>query len=83
MMTQIERPLSDEERWQLKARLANARTESMMAVVKTGGVSAAVCGVLAILTLFASTAPRALVVAFWALGCGSSLRFGSGFHGED
>jgi hypothetical protein len=67
MMTQIERPLSDEEHSQLKARLAKARTEGMMALVKTGGASAAVCGVLAILALFASTAPRALVVAFWAL----------------
>jgi hypothetical protein len=67
MMTQIERPLSDTEHSQLKARLSNARTESMMAVVKTAGASAAVCGVLAILTLVASTAPRPLVVAFWAL----------------
>jgi hypothetical protein len=72
MMTQIERPLSDEEHSQLKARLANARTESMMAVVKTGGVSAAVCGVLAILTLFASTAPR---VGGCLLGAGVWLVF--------
>jgi hypothetical protein len=67
MMSQIERPLSAEEHAQLKARLTKARTESMMALAKTGAASAAVCGVLAILTLLASSAPRALVVAFWAL----------------
>jgi hypothetical protein len=67
MMTQTERPLSEEEHSQLKARLAKARTESMLALAKTGGASAAVCGVLAMLTLFASGAPRALVVAFWAV----------------
>ena len=67
MMTRIERPLSDEERSQLKARLANASRESSVAFVKTGVASAAVCGVLAIATLVASTAPRAFVIAFWAL----------------
>ena len=67
MMTQTERPLSDEERSQLTARLANARAESSRALVKTGGVSAAVCGLLAILTLLASDAPRALIVAFWVV----------------
>ncbi|HXU87354.1 MAG TPA: hypothetical protein VFQ62_00735 [Methylomirabilota bacterium] len=67
MMSQIERPLSAEEHAQLKARLTMARTESMMALAKTGAASAAVCGVLAILTLFASSAPRAVVVGFWAL----------------
>jgi len=67
MMTRVERPLSDEEQSQLKARLANASTESIMAFVKTGAASAAVCGVLAIVTLVASTAPRAFVIAFWAL----------------
>lgn len=66
-MSQIERPLSAEEHAQLKARLTMARTESMMALAKTGAASAAVCGVLAILTLFASSAPRAVVVGFWAL----------------
>jgi hypothetical protein len=67
MMTRIERPLSDEQQSHLKARLANASTESMMALVKTGAASAAVCGVLAIVTLVASTAPRGVVIAFWAL----------------
>lgn len=67
MMSQIERPLSAEEHAQLKARLTMARTESMMALAKTGAASALVCGVLAILTLFASSAPRAVVVGFWAL----------------
>ena len=65
MMTQTERPLSDDERWQLTARASNARAESRRALFKTGGASAAVCGVLAIVTLLASGAPRALIVAFW------------------
>jgi hypothetical protein len=67
MMTQIERPLSDEEHAQLQTRLANARTESTMALVKTGGAGVAVCGVLAVLTLLASSAPRVVIVAFWAV----------------
>ena len=67
MMTQTERLLSEEERSQLTARLANARAESSRALVKTGGASAAVCGLLAILTLLASDAPRALIVAFWVV----------------
>jgi len=67
MMTRVERPLSDDEQSQLKARLANASAASIMAFVKTGAASAAVCGVLAIVTLLASTAPRAFVIAFWAL----------------
>jgi hypothetical protein len=67
MMTQTERPLSDEEHSQLAARLANALSESRRALVKMGGASAAVCGVLAILTLLASDAPRALIVAFWVV----------------
>ena len=54
---------------QLSARLANARTESTKALLKTGGASAAVCGVLGILTLQVSDAPRALIVAFWAVLC--------------
>src|SRR5215831_15676521 len=66
-MTQTQRPLSDEERQQLMARLANARAESRRALLKTGFASSAVCGVLAILTFLASDAPRALIAAFWTV----------------
>src|SRR5262245_37760216 len=65
MMTETERALSDAERAQLSARLANARAESKRALLKPGGASAAVCGVLAILTLIASEAPRWVIVLFW------------------
>jgi hypothetical protein len=67
VVTSTERPLTDEERRQLRARLENARAESGRALVKTGAASAAVCGVLAVLTLVASTAPRAVVVGFWTV----------------
>src|SRR5262245_32485747 len=66
MLSQIERPLSDEERRQLTMRLANARRERALAFTKTGAASAAVCGVLALLTLLASDAPRPVIGAFWA-----------------
>ena len=65
MLTQVERPLSDEERAKLGARLSDARAESVRAMVKVGVSGAVVCGVLAVLTLLASDAPRPLVVAFW------------------
>lgn len=51
---------------QLSARLENARAESARALVKTGAASGAICGALAVLTLVASTAPRVIVVGFWA-----------------
>ena len=65
MLTQAERPLSEEERSKLGARLSDARAESWRALVKAGLSGAVVCGVLAVLTLLASDAPRPLVVAFW------------------
>jgi hypothetical protein len=67
VMTQTERPLSGAEQVQLATRLANARTESTRALLKTGGAAAIVCGVLGILTLLASDAPRALIAAFWVV----------------
>jgi hypothetical protein len=67
VMTQAERPLSGAEQMQLASRLANARTESTRALLKTGAASAAVCSVLGILTLLASDAPRALIIAFWVV----------------
>ena len=65
MIAHTERPLTDAEREKLSARLANTRTEASLALVKTGAASVAVCGVLMIATLFASTAPRPLIVVFW------------------
>jgi hypothetical protein len=62
-----ERPLNPEERRQLMARVRNARAESSRALLKTGGASAAVCGVLMLLTLWLSDAPAAVIVGFWAL----------------
>jgi hypothetical protein len=52
-------------RERLSARLAHARTDARLALVKAGAASAAVCGVLMIATLLASTAPRPFVVVFW------------------
>jgi hypothetical protein len=65
MMSRIERPLSEAERSDLAERLACARTESAAALIKTGGVSAGICGVLAFLTVLASDAPVGLIVLFW------------------
>lgn len=65
MITRSERPLTEAEREKLAARLAHARTEASRVLVKTGAASTAVCGVLMIATLLASTAPRPLIVGFW------------------
>jgi hypothetical protein len=65
VITHTERPLIEAEREKLSALLANTRTEASLALVKTGAASAAVCGVLMIATLVASTAPRPLIVVFW------------------
>ena len=65
MVTHAERPLADAEREKLSARLASARIEANLGLVKTAAASGAVCGVLMVATLFASTAPRPLIVAFW------------------
>jgi hypothetical protein len=62
-----DRPLGDAERRQLEARLANARRERALALVKTGAASALVCGALAVATLFASDAPRLVIIAFWGI----------------
>ena len=67
MITHTERPLTDAEREKLSARLARARTEASLVLVKTGAASAAVCGVLMIATLLASTAPRPIIVVFWLI----------------
>jgi hypothetical protein len=66
VLTQSERPLRDDERRDLTARLASARAESARALVKTAGAGVIVCGGLAVLTLLASDAPALVVLAFWA-----------------
>jgi hypothetical protein len=63
----IERPLNADERSQLTARVRNARVESSRALLKTGGASALVCGVLMLLTLWLSDAPAVVIVGFWAV----------------
>ena len=45
----------------------NARAEGARALLKSGAASAAICGVLAVLTLAASTAPRVIIIGFWAV----------------
>ena len=65
MITQTERPLTDVEREKLSARLANARVQASLALVKMGAASVAVCGVLMVATLLASTAPPSVIVVFW------------------
>jgi len=65
VLTTIERPLSGDERRDLETRLRNAQLESGQALVKTGLASGGVCGVLAIATFVASSAPRVIVLVFW------------------
>ena len=65
VITSTERSLTDDERRHLSVRLDAARAESARALVKTGAAGAAVCGTLAAVTLFASDAPRLVIVGFW------------------
>ena len=65
VITHAERPLTGAEREKLSARLAHARTQASLALVKMGAASIVVCGVLMIATLLASTAPPLLIVVFW------------------
>jgi hypothetical protein len=67
VLTRFERPLTDDERLHLSARLASARDESRRALIKSGGASAVVCGLLAAATLVASDAPRPIVLMFWTV----------------
>ena len=60
-----ERALTQQERQHLSGRLERARTESRTALLKTGGASALVCGVLAIATMLASDAPGWVIGLFW------------------
>lgn len=67
MLETIERPLTSDEYFQLQTRLQTARAESGTALLKSGAASAAVCGVLMVLTLLASDAPVIAVVGFWVV----------------
>ena len=67
VLTQTERPLTDAERRHLESRLAAARRESELALVKAGGASAVVSGALAVATLLASDAPRLVIAGFWTI----------------
>lgn len=61
----IERPLTPGERASLTTRIASAAAERRLALVKTGAASAAVCAVLAALTVAASDAPAMVILGFW------------------
>ena len=62
-----ERPLTAGERDLLTGRLRGAHAESSTALLKTGAVSAAVCGALMLATLRLSDAPAAVIVGFWSV----------------
>jgi hypothetical protein len=62
---QFERGLTDDERRELTATFDRLRSMARTSLVKAGVASLAVCGVLAIITLFASDAPVAVIVSFW------------------
>ena len=67
MLEPIERPLTSDEYFQLQTRLQTARDQSGKALLKSGAASAAVCGVLMVLTLVASDAPVIVVIGFWVV----------------
>ena len=66
MLTTGERPLTPAEVRTLTGRLAKAREESRSALVKLGGVSFLICGVLGLLTGLASKSPAWVVALFWS-----------------
>jgi hypothetical protein len=61
-----ERPLTPDERAELSARLTRARQERATALVKTALSATIVCGILAVITMAASTAPWWVIVPFWS-----------------
>jgi hypothetical protein len=68
--TTTERSLTEEERADLMARAAKARSEARQVFVRTGGASVAICGMLAAITTVASDAPNTVILGFWAtLAC--------------
>ena len=60
-----ERPLTARERDLVNERLADLGSSAARTLPIAGAVSLVCCGVLAALTLLASDAPRAFVLAFW------------------
>ena len=66
MLTTSERPLTEAERHSLTDRLEQARRESRTALARVAMSSAAVCGILAILTMLASGAPRPVIILVWS-----------------
>ena len=66
MLTTSERSLTPAEVRTLSARLDQARRDSREALLKTGGASMLVCGVLALLTLGVSDAPVWVILLFWS-----------------
>jgi hypothetical protein len=67
MLEAIERQLTGDEHFQLRTRLQTARDASGKALLKSSAASAAVCGVLMVLTLRASDAPVIVIVGFWVV----------------
>jgi len=67
MLTTTERPLTPAEVRSLSARLQQALRESREALVKTGGASALVCGVLGLLTFAGSDMPVWIIAVFWSV----------------
>ena len=62
---QFERALTDLEKRELHTRLDRLQSMIRVGPLKAAAASVAVCGVLAVLTLVFSDAPRLLIVGFW------------------
>jgi hypothetical protein len=61
----VERPLTRGERAILEQRRSTLEMSARAAMRRMGWISAAICGVLAVLTLLASDAPDWVVLVFW------------------
>jgi hypothetical protein len=64
-LQQLERALTDAEKLELQTRLDRLQSMIRVGPLKTAAASVAVCGILAILTLVFSEAPRLVIVGFW------------------
>ena len=69
-LTRETRSLSAPERRLLASKLASQRARRQGAILRSFGVSATVGGVLCVLTLLASTAPRLAILGFWIAAAG-------------
>ena len=67
MLTTVERDLTDDERHALELRRAHAQRAAISAWPRTLGAAAIVCGLLCLVTLAVSDAPRTVIVMFWGL----------------